>query len=373
MKVTFFVLFTAFSQISALAEAERYKWRYNTIAHTLLRKEENTLGLPDAKNAEYFDEKYGLLDKIIFQSVNYIGKVKATSANYLSNISEAKRILRVIDSTLYMGDFIVCTEVNRFSTALSQLDSDSAKCKYNSRGPLYRSRKDPGYNSSKHYNIDCDLGSMIYLGIADVIKLPIRLVQIRNHFFIRWVLPENKFVEHLNWDINNAEIVSDEEYARRKLPGEEIFNYYRNMDSTEIVGYYEFVIGYCLNLEKRFGLSKKYYLSSIEKRPYHPAYKGLLAKMLILSGQFETKEDYQLANDMGRVAVSLHPKSNWEYLSDHRDYVEALACSYALLGDFNMALQTIKLCTSRDEDLMHAFERKETGVKIYRRKRGFDI
>jgi tetratricopeptide (TPR) repeat protein len=61
----------------------------------------------------------------------------------------------------------------------------------------------------KTKKIDCDNYSVIYLGIADVLNLPLKAVRAPGHVFIRWHFDKDNYI---NWETTNAKRKSDKEY-----------------------------------------------------------------------------------------------------------------------------------------------------------------
>ncbi len=71
----------------------------------------------------------------------------------------------------------------------------------------------------KEREIDCDLFSDIYFGIADDLNLPVRAVMIEGkedsgggHVFVRWRLDSQNY---FNWEATSGQVCSDEVYDKR--------------------------------------------------------------------------------------------------------------------------------------------------------------
>ncbi len=61
----------------------------------------------------------------------------------------------------------------------------------------------------KDKKLDCDSLSIIYLGIADVLKLPLKVARAPRHVFVRWHFDEN---DCLNWETTEGIERTDEKY-----------------------------------------------------------------------------------------------------------------------------------------------------------------
>jgi len=147
------------------ALVSRKKAPYNTIAHDFLDIE-GELGF------EVTNFDYQVLDDIIDEAKKRI-KVKSEYTE-----EEAVNILKTIGELL---------EDKSFRLQLNDLLSHGLKSK----------------------GIDCDNYSMIYLGIADVLNLPLKVVKAPKHVFIRFYLNKD---EYINWETTRAFRFFDRDY-----------------------------------------------------------------------------------------------------------------------------------------------------------------
>jgi tetratricopeptide (TPR) repeat protein len=214
------------------------------------------------------------------------------------------------------------------------------------------------------YKIDCDLGSFLYLGIAESLGLPLTFIEVPKHNFIRWNFNDKT---HINWDVNSADFFSDDDFREGLSPTvntafntgkETAYRYLENMDTSGFIGSYSWVIGRNLKKEKKYSEARKYYELAIEKWSYHPTPKLSLAYLITFYGVFNTREDHLIANKLAKEAVEIYSKEN--------EYLETLACTYALLGNYDMAIKTILKTTPVNSQLKNAFENKKTGLDVYK-------
>ena len=349
-----------FTVFSVGAQTERYKWKYTTITHQLLKSEEES-GLWSNQSTIEFDKKYETIDLAIDQCRLNIAKLK----NYrLNNKTNALEILRVIDSTLSRNRFSVCVKVQTLSEGLELKPKKSLNCCYCNDYKQYR--EDNFKKFDKVYHLDCDLYSFLYLSIGEALELPLNFVEVPKHNFIRWMLDSKNYI---NWDVNTANDYSDDTFRLGKTPtASTTFNikeerdchYLINLKTSEIIGYYEMVIGRSLKSNKKYVQAKKYYEHSISLRPYHPEAKHCLAYMIVFTGNFNSNENYKLANRLEDEATCVEPKN--------KEFVETLACSFALLKNFKRAIEKSKSIIDFDIDIQKELEKGNSGVDIYKIK-----
>jgi len=350
--ITCFICLPFFS-ISQL----RYQWKYNTITHKLLQQEEQFSNISDSTQSE-FDNKYRLLDDLFQKCADRL-RFKILGHNNAQ--AEAVNILKGIDSVLAENKFFICIKTEFLSTALTPVSKKSYSCHVFNNNKY---REDLFKTCDSLYTIDCDLGSFLFLGVGEILGLPLTFVEVPKHNFVRWRLDDNTY---FNWDVNSAEVYSDDEFRKGLTPTvsttftkkqEAAYRYLTGMDSSTTMGYYSWVIGRNLKKQKKYQEARKYYELAIPKWNYHPNPKLSLAYMIVFYKIFNSKEDFMLANKLAGEVVNIYP--------DENEHLETLACSYALLGNFNMAIQTINKTHPLNTELKKAFKEKKTGVDIYK-------
>jgi tetratricopeptide (TPR) repeat protein len=113
-----------------------------------------------------FFQKDQVLDNLIDESKERIDKIKLDKSFTEYTEEEAVDVLKIIDWVLKNKGFTY------------------------QRGILLNT----GLKTKK---IDCDDNSIIYLGIADVLNLPFKLVEVPHHAFVRWHFDEDNY---FNWE-----------------------------------------------------------------------------------------------------------------------------------------------------------------------------
>ncbi|MBR9683123.1 hypothetical protein GOV03_01130 [Candidatus Woesearchaeota archaeon] len=147
-----------------------YRRKYNTIAHDFLDIEGTDLGV------EISD--YKRLDDIIDEAKERINRIKLDKPFTEYNKEEAVVILKEIDGTLIDRGF-----------------------EYQVTELLNR--------GLKNEKLDCDTRSIVALGIAETLDLPLKAVDIPGHMMIRWQFNEQ---EYMNWEITRGRSIPDEDY-----------------------------------------------------------------------------------------------------------------------------------------------------------------
>jgi tetratricopeptide (TPR) repeat protein len=254
--------------------------KYHTITHQMVNIE--------GENG--FDVKvnhYQKLDNVIEQSVdgilNFYGisDLPATERNkFLKNNKkeEAVSILKIIDKTLTENNFLHRHAFLLKATLTgSQIDND-IKTIIRDKGHLITSRDSfskidiSAYleniqretaiktflkgNSDKiayiaehidedYYLTDCYNTTAIYLGIGEVLGLPIKSVSIPNHSFIRWKFGDDKYID---WEVTRGILSND--YSYFQLSGINVDDpvvkngvYFRELERNENFGIRYILLG----------------------------------------------------------------------------------------------------------------------------------
>lgn len=153
------------ASLEAKLRETKDEFGYNTIAHDFL-------DIEAAAGLNVTSSDYQTLDDIINEAKKRI-KVKPEYTK-----EEAMAVLQTIDKILKDKGFVVL---------VNDLLSEGLRNK----------------------KIDCDNYSVIYLGIADVLDLPLKAASAPAHVFIRWHFDKDRYI---NWETTIAKEYSDEKY-----------------------------------------------------------------------------------------------------------------------------------------------------------------
>ncbi len=203
------------------SKKESYKPKYQTIAHQALDLESELEGV---------EPNYELLDSIIDEAKRRI----TTSPPYSKE--EAINILQTINDILLEKNFLNKSDVGLLLEALQPLTLDNDTIEYLKRIEPERTRiwKHPedmtstlvptlkqkvhalSHLDEAFHFADCDILTLLYLGVGDALKLPIQAVYAPQHAFIRWHFSDG---DYLNWETTEANALTDEEYKLwRNIP-----------------------------------------------------------------------------------------------------------------------------------------------------------
>ncbi|MEM8556796.1 MAG: hypothetical protein AAGG50_03030 [Bacteroidota bacterium] len=263
-----------------------------------------------------------------------------------ANPTEAEAALQVIDRTLASEGYATCIRTELLSTSFSEPISLSSPLDFymNVEGRDCALLRFPSYRRefiSRHWRtglspIDCDLGAMLYIAIAQRENIPLSFVDVPGHNFIRWNLIDGTYI---NWDTNDASVYADDEY-RSAVPlttsikfsvEEEIANKYLvNMSLEEVTGYYHGLLANYINpqhapcIEELFNMPN----SEIQRTP---------TSINNFAWAFSTMEYFsntayvQIAIDFAERATSIRPQTSV--------YWNTLSCAYAAAGRFDDAIR----------------------------------
>lgn len=285
-----------------------YKWKYYTTAHKLLQMEENAF----RQDSVHYGSMYRLLDSLIEYTSKRIKPILQNNATIDS--TKAIKILNTIDQSLTELNFItyiktemlheglIKTKINKsVLTWHSEIDvrenyddeyfftsvKDGKNRKY-----IYMTTKRLEHfnnaNSEHFYTVDCDLSAYLFLAIGEANNLPFFLVEVPNHFFIRYQIADSVY---LNWDTNSANVFTDSDYKKGLSPTtSKSFsderakekNYLTNYSDKEIKGYhFERVAGYSIR-NHQYQKAKEQIELAIKYRPYSITAKETLGEIYIL-------------------------------------------------------------------------------------------
>ena len=207
-------------------------WKYNTVAHRLLQVEE----LAFQQSGADYGGMYAVLDSVIDLAGDKISLIREEG---LADREEALRIMEAIDRALWELDFIICIKTSFLSEALrrTRLPQDKSGIHFYEETEarpgdssvyygaslnrtaypqvtLMSAEKKAEFlaNPQRHYHLfDCDLGGYIYLGVGEALGLPIYLVEVPGHFFVRYEYGNG---DYLNWDNNSAREYTNDDYRQ---------------------------------------------------------------------------------------------------------------------------------------------------------------
>ncbi|WP_025663940.1 transglutaminase family protein [Aquimarina megaterium] len=300
-----FFLFTYFSLLAQESGSQVYKPKYNTITHKILRTEQNLTN----KSGSGYNSMYKLLDDIIDSAKSKLDPIILDSLT--DDREKAITILQSINRTLKGFNFNLYIHTYTLTEMLTKK------------------------------KMDCDTGSMLYIMVAQELNLPIYMVEVPNHSFIRYYYSD---AEYLNWDTNVAlgysisPIYSDTQY----MHGESVTNssvftieeavknkYLQSMSLDDDEAYFYSLVLSLTDLKARE--TRKVLEKSLELRPFSHLSRNNLAWFLLTTKEYaNVKNDNIIALKLATEAVSM--------FEDNKAYNDTMGCACASNGDFTKAI-----------------------------------
>lgn len=318
--VVFILVLAALSNTWGAEPSSRAVAPGATLAHSLLALEFDSIVEDDSEAA---------LDYLINAAVARFGSLH----NAESERNEALRFFRSVDQALIEAGVIYPPrgEIDLLRNALKPRAlpredlASIVMSPYNTRrGSWIRANHSAG---GKFYYFDCDVASVLYVAAAEKLGLPVVLVELPGHNFVRWISPGVR----INWDPNEGSSVEDTTYAHRwrVTPQQhDLFGYLEPMSRQRIQAYWLLVVGQwkCRNADFAGGL--RAFRSARELSPQDLPVMNELAWLLA------TAPDKTVRS--GGEAVLLAEK-----LIDRArrpSWLDTLAAACAEVGDFKRAV-----------------------------------
>lgn len=180
---------------------------------------------------------------------------------------------------------------------------------------------------SGKYIEDCDTASLMYMSTAEVLGLPVSMVEIQlasgaGHNYVRWVSPDG---ETIDWDTNGREQC----VTPSGLPSWQG----RTMSRMEILGYIMAIRGSLNQKSGRVLEALTDYRDSVAMYPRSPFAHNNLAWLLATRPEFHEPARAREAVERAMAAVSIERSAN---------NLDTLACAHSRDGNFASAESAAK-------------------------------
>jgi hypothetical protein len=305
---------------------EGYKHKYNTIAHRFLDDE---IGAGDVTQ-----EMYAILDMLIDESVAIL-KPYPSGLSILQAQKFAIDSLKAIDCILlrhgfvYPGHGLVQLLSDGLGPTYYNVTSDLDDLR-NQRHNVRRAAFINARGAGPYYVVDCDIASFIFLGIAEVMKYPLHLIEIPQHNFVRWEFSPGSYVNFETMD----GFETDDDYYKTNWFIPDAFvgrgGILDTMNDKQTVAYHDASVA--LSWSWRGDLTRMidFYLRSISADSTHAFALNNLAWFYAAVPKTELRNG-EKSIQYGLQAVAV--------IADG-DKLDTLACGYAQNGDFAKAIET---------------------------------
>lgn len=204
-----------------------------TLAHRVLDLEAQVSPVPD--------DCYEILDTILRAAAKDIAVTDS------SNETQALKALQTIERILQEHNFVCSIPIFLVNTLTEGLTAQPiVPAVIGMPENAGRRTHIEAHLAEPFFHADCDIFSLLYLSIGELLRLPIRMVEAPKHNYIRWDLDDFTYV---NWETNfGRSVFSDEDYQHCEhlhattflVPLEAIISgsYLRSMRNTEALGYF---------------------------------------------------------------------------------------------------------------------------------------
>ena len=330
--------------------SNRYKSKYFTIAHELLRNEEHVDG---GGSEAIFDIGYETIDRLIdkvLPATKFPERYEPINADVIR--ADALSVLGHIENVLIELDFVVVIKTEMLKdtfTAKTFTELEAMSGKFIAPTGM-RAQKYYTNPSKPMFRIDCDISSFLYLAVADVANLPISMVEVPGHNFVRWHLDSNS---NINWDTNHAASFSDNDYrdggplyaGNRAFTREEErrLRFLSDMNRTEVIAYHQLLVANAAKNMGKYAEAEAAMNRAIAGRPYAPGPKNNLAWFYLTNKQVASPQNNKTALKLAIQVDKIDP--------DNKQYKDTLSCAYAANGLFDLAIETERDAYNKPERL----------------------
>jgi tetratricopeptide (TPR) repeat protein len=339
----------AFSTVGATSDATIQlgtdRSSSNTVAHQIIRMEQAALASGDANfDSAAFQAKYDLLDRVLAQARQHISYDPGLTAS-AQQTAQARRILATIETLLIENNFLLRIPTQYLYEGFTPRPAPQG-------GYFATSARRQHYQAHQNelfHHFDCDISAVLYVAIAEELGLPIHMVEVPGHNFVRWRFSPSRY---LNWDTNAAREYTDDQYRQGLSltsgtsfgPAlEQAERFLTDMTRDEIIGYFTALTAGIFADRKHFAEAVVQYERAIAARPYSTLPRNNLAWMYLVHAEVKSEDNYRRALELALQVDAID--------SSDKNYKDTLACAYAAVGDFGHALQAERQAFSKPEKL----------------------
>jgi len=279
-----------------------------------------------------------LLDELLTMATTRV-PVPVRPLNVAQQRENALIVLHAIDQLLIERGFVypLSGPVATFHAGLTSVVFDEDQAKRLKTLPSNERRAAAiDANASRQFRqADCYITCLIYLAIAQKLNLPVAMVHVPGHVFLRWDYTPTGLepAGHLDFEPTTARETADWMYAKAFGVGADA-----SVKGTWLVGVSRpQTLGYAYARRGQWRCGLGDYASGLDDLRYAtflygsaPEIKNLLAWTLATCPDARFRDGFEAVGIAQRL-VQLDLRANW---------LDTLACAQAEAGDFNTAIKT---------------------------------
>jgi|SRR5580700_347704 hypothetical protein len=319
-----------------------YHAKYHTIAHEMLDNE--------AALGAVTQDMFNLLDDVIDWSKAALPERNPSQYANLTD-ADASAVLHTIDKVLYTHGFVYpgfeMGWVDLLSDGLTprtlnatELQSVRQMAENNRRLPDI-DRLAPG----PFYLVDCDIASFLYLAVADQLGMPLSMVNLPDHDFVRWNLGSNK---HLDFETMYGADEDDNHYHDHgQTPGSiEAGLFMSSWTRSETLGYHTAIVASKWADMNDFQRERDTGVYAVALYPAFPNAWNQIAWADVMSNNPAIRKAPSTLTEAQKSIVPFAYANN----------LDTLACAYAEGGRWDLARQTEIKATKAYNDFPDAVD-----------------
>lgn len=308
----------------------------STLAHLLLRLELEVSDLEPENRDKLFGQGFRLLDKLTAIARR---DIEPTLSRDMSiSRREAIKILQAFDQILLSNNFVVSIPVETLSEGLQ------LRTRVQIGRPIYRMAETDTL-ADGFYAVDCDLGSILFISLAEAVNIKLYLIEVPNHNFVRWRLDDGTYI---NWDFNSAQEFTDDQFRNGWSPtarqpfskDEEIASgYLKDLTPAEVRAYYLGAMGNRAKSEKNYDKAERLFKTSIKTYSAQQLSLNNLSWLYLTVPKFNQDTYHLQAYELSKKVNALNPFSI--------EYKDTYSCACAAVGKFIEAIEIEKLARNK--------------------------
>jgi hypothetical protein len=187
---------------------------------------------------------------------------------------------------------------------------------------------------------------ILYLLVGEALHLPIGLIEVPGHNFVRWTFSDGTY---LNFETTDGVEMSDADYRQSFGIPNDIIKPDLMMNALsrdDVMGYVRYLRGRGWDQKGDYAKARRDYLESVRLRPATPEARDYLAFSYATCPSPSCRDSWQ-ALSLAQEDVAIWRRAV---------YLDTLACAHAADGDFSAALRQAKEVAAFSDDFSDDFK-----------------